>query len=260
MKYYIYKIENTINHKKYIGLTNNIVRRRGRHFTDLKRGVHDNSFLQKEYNIYGKDAFIFTIEFEGDVTLEVIGQLEEEYIAKFDSYRNGYNQNTGGHFGPSNGGSCLTQSDIFNILSALEFMSRPGQILADIYGVTRTTISRIKQGINHTQYKEEYDRLSLEERQEIYKIFCESSNFYEKKVATTIIQTKRRLTKDHVFMILYNNENKCIPVKHLMRKIGVKSSNTIYCVLRGESYKDYALEYSKLLPQDKNYIASLLRD
>ena len=43
--YYIYKIENLINQKKYIGLTNNIQRRRARHFTDLKNGRHDNHFL-----------------------------------------------------------------------------------------------------------------------------------------------------------------------------------------------------------------------
>ena len=33
--YFIYKIENLKNHKKYIGLTNNVARRRARHFTDL---------------------------------------------------------------------------------------------------------------------------------------------------------------------------------------------------------------------------------
>jgi hypothetical protein len=43
--YYIYKIENLINHKIYIGLTNNIIRRRNRHFTDLRCNRHDNSFL-----------------------------------------------------------------------------------------------------------------------------------------------------------------------------------------------------------------------
>ena len=43
--YYIYKIENLKNGKKYIGLTNNIQRRRSRHFTDLKCNRHDNSFL-----------------------------------------------------------------------------------------------------------------------------------------------------------------------------------------------------------------------
>ena len=59
--YYIYKIENLINHKKYIGLTNNIVRRKSRHFTDLKYNHHDNSFLQKEYNIFGKDTYMILL-------------------------------------------------------------------------------------------------------------------------------------------------------------------------------------------------------
>lgn len=80
--YYIYKIENQVNHKIYIGLTNNIARRRARHFTDLRCNKHDNSFLQKEFNIYGEDNFSFNIEFEGDITPEEIGKKEQEYIKK----------------------------------------------------------------------------------------------------------------------------------------------------------------------------------
>ena len=124
--YYIYKIENLINHKKYIGLTNNVQRRRARHFTDLRCKRHDNSFLQKEFIKYGQDNFSFEVVYQGDITCEEIGEKEKEYIKYYDSYLNGYNQNEGGNFGPSNGGSHLTKSDIFNILSALEFMSRPG--------------------------------------------------------------------------------------------------------------------------------------
>ena len=37
--YYIYKIENLQNHKKYIGLTNNLQRRRNRHFTDFTKRI-----------------------------------------------------------------------------------------------------------------------------------------------------------------------------------------------------------------------------
>nr|DAN97146.1 MAG TPA: intron associated endonuclease [Caudoviricetes sp.] len=48
--YYIYKIENLVNHKIYIGLTNNIRRRRIRHFSNLRHNCHDNSFLQDEFN------------------------------------------------------------------------------------------------------------------------------------------------------------------------------------------------------------------
>lgn len=258
--YYIYKIENLVNHKIYIGLTNNIARRRGRHFTDLRCNRHENHFLQKEFNIYGEENFSFSIEFQGDITASEIGEKEKEYIKKYDSYKNGYNQNEGGNFGPSNGGSTLTQSDIFNILSALEFKSRPGQILADIYGVSRTTISRIKRGENHSQYKEEYEKLSLEERQAIYKIFCDSTNFIEQKANTTIIQSKRQLNETQVFMVLYNFEKRIIPVSHLITKLGIKSSYTLYCIREGKSYQDYALKYKELSEEQKNKLASLLRN
>ena len=256
--YYIYKIENLINHKIYIGLTNNIVRRRTRHFTDLRHNHHDNHFLQKEFNIYGEDNFSFSVEFEGNVTEKEIGDKEREFIKKYDSYRNGYNQNEGGNFGASNGGSKLTQSDIFNILSVLEFMSRPGQVLADIYDVSRTTISRIKRGVNHNQYKEEYEHLPLEERQKIYKIFCESYDFIKKKRESTIIQSKRKLNKEQVFLILYNYEHRMLTNIQMANKVGIKSTYTLDCIKNGLSYQDYALEYKKLTEEQKNKLASLL--
>ena len=258
--YYIYKIENLVNHKIYIGLTNNITRRRSRHFTDLRGNRHDNHFLQKEFNIYGEDAFSFSVEFKGDITEKEIGEKEKEYIKIYDSYRNGYNQNEGGNFGASNGGSALTRSDIFNILAVLEFKSRPGQILADIYKVSRTTISRIKKGVNHTQYKEEYDNLPIEERKAIYKIFCDSTNFLEQKANTTIIKSKRKLDEIQVFMVLYNFENKVIPISALAKKIGINSTYTLYCIRDGKSYQDYALKYKKLTDEQKNKLASLLRN
>lgn len=256
--YYIYKIENLKNHKVYIGLTNNTARRRARHFTNLRRNVHDNHFLQKEYNIYGEDNFSFNIEFEGDVTEQEIGNKEKEFIKKYDNYRNGYNQNEGGNFGVSNGGSTLTQSDIFNILAALEFMSRSGQILADMFEVSRTTISRINKGVNHNQYKEEYEKLSLDERKAIYKNFCDSTDFIQKKVNTTIIQSKKKLTKEQVFLILYNFEKNIVPQYEMAKIVNIKSPYTLACIRDGLSYKDYALEYKKLTEEQKNKLASLL--
>lgn len=259
--YYIYKIENLLNHKKYIGLTNNVARRRARHFTDLRCHCHDNSFLQKEFIRDGEENFSFEVIFAGDVTVEEIGEKEKFYIQKYDSYLNGYNQNEGGNFGPSNGGSCLTKSDLLNILSALEFMSRPGQILANMYGVTRTTISRIKRGENHSLIKEEYDQLPLEERKSIYRIFCDSTNFYETKVNTTIIQSKRKLTEQQIHLIFLNEElNRPIAINQLLKKFQLNSSNTIYTILRGQSYKDFALSYKLLTKEQKNKLAQLLRN
>ena len=256
--YYLYKIENLENGKKYIGLTNNIKRRRARHLADLKRGVHDNSFLQKEYNIFGADKFSFNQIYEGNIDEKEIGDKEKEYITKFDSYRNGYNQNEGGNFGASNGGSHLTQSDILNILSALEFMSRPGQILSNMYDVSRTTISRIKSGASHSQYKEEYNNLSEDDRKELYEIFCESTNFVEDKINTTIITSKRHLTEEQVHLILLNFETKTLTQKAMASFVGVKSTNTLISIRKGLSYKDYIHTYSKIDSEQKNRLASLL--
>lgn len=261
--YYIYKIENKVNHKIYIGLTNNIDRRHNRHFSDLRHNRHDNKFMQSEFNKYGEDAFSFEIVFQGDVTSDEISKLEEKYVAQYDSYHNGYNQNQGGNFGPANGGSKLTKTDIFNILSALEFMPRPGQVLSDMYNVTKTTISRIKLGTNHCEYYDEYHSLSLEERRAIYDNFCKTTNFYQDKAKSTVYKSKRKLSEDQVHMIFLNESYspRLIPIKHLMTKIGVKSSNAIYDILKGGSYRDYALTFKDITNEKKQeLLVSLLGD
>lgn len=260
MKYYIYKIKNLVNHKVYIGLTNNIARRRTRHFSDLRRKVHDNHFLQKEYDIYGQENFNFSIEFEGDCSEQEIGDKEKEYIKKYDSYKNGYNQNEGGNFRASNGGSQLTQSDIFNILAVSEFMPRSGQILADFFGVSRTTISRINKGENHNQYKEEYEKLPEEERRQYFQIFNDSYNIQKKVLVSNNLESKRQLNKQQVFLVLYNFEYRIIPIVKLAKRLGVNSSYTLYCIRDGKTYKDYTLEYKQLTEDQKNELATLLRN
>ena len=128
-----------------------------------------------------------------------------------------------------------------------------------MYDVSRTTISRINRGVNHNQYKEEYKALPLEERQQIYKIFEESCNFNEKKAYSTIIPSKRKLTEEQVHLFLFNEERKRpIPLTHLMERFNISSSNTFYCIKRGESYQDFVISYSKLTDSEKEQLASLL--
>ena len=57
----VYKITNIINGKIYIGSSINIAKRKCMHFSDLRRGVHCNDFLQKSFNKHGEDAFSFDI-------------------------------------------------------------------------------------------------------------------------------------------------------------------------------------------------------
>lgn len=78
--------------------------------------------------------------------------------------------------------------------------------MANLFDVTTTTISRIKHKENHVNIIEEYENLPLEERKAIYDIFCKSIEFEELKAHKTILQFKRKLTQEQVFLIYANEE------------------------------------------------------
>jgi group I intron endonuclease len=45
----------------YVGSSVNCERRRGEHLSELNKGVHSNSYIQRSWNKYGADAFYFQI-------------------------------------------------------------------------------------------------------------------------------------------------------------------------------------------------------
>lgn len=57
----IYGIVNKINGKKYIGSAFVFTRRKNKHLSELRRGVHHSSILQNAWNKYGEDNFEFQI-------------------------------------------------------------------------------------------------------------------------------------------------------------------------------------------------------
>lgn len=57
----IYKIINLANSKFYIGSSANLCKRKSKHFRDLENNKHYNNYLQRSYNKYGKDNFVFEI-------------------------------------------------------------------------------------------------------------------------------------------------------------------------------------------------------
>lgn len=57
----IYQIRNLINNKRYIGQTNNFSRRKNEQFSTLENNKSNNIHLQRAYNKYGKEKFIFEI-------------------------------------------------------------------------------------------------------------------------------------------------------------------------------------------------------
>ena len=63
----VYQILNLINDKRYIGSAYDLIGRRGRHFNDLGKRIHDNPKLQRAFNKYGKENFEFQIILRCDI-------------------------------------------------------------------------------------------------------------------------------------------------------------------------------------------------
>lgn len=86
----IYKIENLITGRIYIGKSKNISKRFKQHQQSLKGGYHKNKELQNDYNLYGENNFKFSILRKTDCSKKLY-YYESYYVDKFDSFNNGYN-------------------------------------------------------------------------------------------------------------------------------------------------------------------------
>lgn len=96
----IYAIVNQINGKMYIGESTHVESRQIQHFSNLRRHVHCNAKLQNAFNKYGEENFVYKIlEYCSD---EERFEKEIEYIAKYNTFENGYNLTPGGD-GPNKG-------------------------------------------------------------------------------------------------------------------------------------------------------------
>lgn len=90
----IYKIENMINHKIYVGQSQDIHKRFMRHKNDLNSNRSFNSHLQRSWNKYGENNFSF--EILEVCNIDDLDCREMFWIEKLDAYRNGYNMTVGG--------------------------------------------------------------------------------------------------------------------------------------------------------------------
>lgn len=106
----IYKIENTITHKIYIGQTTHPKGFNGRYYykgVGIERVYNDlsskrdrderyNKHLLRSIEKCGFDAFVVDEVFDTALTIDELNEKEIYYIKQFDSYKNGYNMSFGG--------------------------------------------------------------------------------------------------------------------------------------------------------------------
>ena len=90
----IYCIENTKNHKKYIGQSIDIYQRWYTHKSKLNMNKHHSHHLQQAWNKYGDNCFIFYIIESCDESL--LNEREIYWIKYYNTYFDGYNETFGG--------------------------------------------------------------------------------------------------------------------------------------------------------------------
>lgn len=95
----VFRIENTENHKVLLGSSMNLEGPLNRHRFLLTTGSHPNKILQKDWNEYGPDKFVFEVlqlvEMKDDPDFnlsEELELLEEIWIEKLNPFgEHGYN-------------------------------------------------------------------------------------------------------------------------------------------------------------------------
>ena len=90
----IYRIENLINHKNYIGQSVDIYSRWYDHVWLLDNKQHNNSHLVRSWHKYGSDNFEFTIVER--CSADKLNEREIYWVDYYDAYYSGYNQTKGG--------------------------------------------------------------------------------------------------------------------------------------------------------------------
>ena len=119
----IYKIENTVNGKCYIGQTTKSFNRRysfpgegiervyRHHKYHKEHNKHYNIHLLRSIEKYGFEAFDVIEEFDAAYSKEELNDLEKKYIKEFNCINNGYNHEDGGSNGKPSEETCKKISE-----------------------------------------------------------------------------------------------------------------------------------------------------
>ena len=161
----IYKIENLVNHKCYIGQAIDINRRWRKH----RETYNEPKFPQYEYPLYRamrKYGFEnFSFEVLEECLREELNEKERFYVEKYNAFFGGYNQTLGGD-GAVNS-DCMLKDTVVGIISDLENTNMLQREIAEKWGVDISSVNGINTGRtwHHNRHYPIQDTFAYMERQ-----------------------------------------------------------------------------------------------
>lgn len=190
---YIYKIENQINHKVYIGQTiKSLNKRFNQHKNNYTKPYFSQIHLYRAFKKYGIENFSFEkIERVNDEDLD---KREKYWIAYYNSYENGYNSTLGGRDVE------LYKWD-YEQIKKLYDEYRSARKVAKIIGCDHSTIDNIINKMNWPRYSVSSQRLhrivlKKEDTEYIFSSLEEAANWLiENKItkSTSVRNVRQQL-------------------------------------------------------------------
>ena len=184
----IYKIVNLVNRKVYIGQTKESFQRRyWLHRWKLRNGNHDNSYLQRAWNKYGEDNFVF----------EVIEILPKDRMDEREKFWIAYYRKETGCYSIQDGG----QPENLNFYISPEIRKKQGERNRErMLGkkLSEETKRKMSESRTGKRVKKKTDVITEEQAREIKKLLVEGKSTKE-------IQLKMNVPYRCINNILSNN-------------------------------------------------------
>lgn len=219
----IYKIINKINHKFYIGQSNNIERRWMEHCSPTRYKT-SNMPLEWAIHKYGKENFF--LEVLQECSIQGLNALETFWIEKTNAVENGYNCNCGGDCGTrgeQNPNAKLSKEDIIFIRKCYgEKLITQKQAYKVVENkISFSTFQSIWQGKSWSSIMPE---VYTKENKEYYRKEA-SIKIVGKISEEQVIELRRKYSNGATARELYENYK------------NILTYNAFQCILCGRAYK-----------------------
>ena len=235
----IYMVINKINYMKYIGQAKDIYKRfKSHHLSDYKNpknSSYNTKFYQalRKYGIDNFDIIILTLCPENK-----LDELEIEYIAKFDTYKHGYNSTLGGQNWSNNIHSKETElkrqkTREQNQSLKSENHPRAKMTNQEVINVRQRYINGETIDQIYKDYKDRYSSKDTFKRIVLGETYKNVGNIPSK---SQIRHTNAKLTDQQVREIRKRYETEKISYAKLGEEYGI-SSSSVYQIIKRKTYQ-----------------------